>query len=133
MSNLQQIAATNVLTSGTLSGATELATVELSGIQVPQGNALVLILGAINLTPPGSTSSVRLRIKQGIGTGGTAVGDTGLATNGPAASAIGFASVMATDALGNVANASYTLTVVCTAGSGAGTVNTGALAVFLFT
>jgi hypothetical protein len=112
-------------TSGTaatqaISGATEVVVATLNGVVTPYGaNQTVVLRGRAFITSPGSTTGVVLRIRRASLTG-TLVSDQTGQTVITAAADSNIYEVGASDTPGDVTGFTYVLTVVCTAGSGAG-------------
>lgn len=86
---------------------------------MPGTGGFVIISGHINVTPGTTTSAVVVRIRQGSGTGGTAVEAL---THTLAATVTGQIAFSVVD-LAPIAGGQYTLTLTQTAGAAAGTVN----------
>lgn len=118
MANIDEISFSNAVLNGTTSGNTELAVCQVSGITPARFNCNVMLWAYLGFTTSTNITSARLRLRQGAGITGTVVGDTGVDVSGISASQINTKSLMGVDATpGDVANASYTLTLTTAGGT----------------
>jgi hypothetical protein len=101
------------------SGATEVVVATVSGVTDRYAGQQIKLWGETLLTTPGSCTSVVCRIRR-LTLTGTLVSDQTIQNVITAAAGTNLYGVYATDSPGEVDAFTYVMTVVCTAGVGAG-------------
>lgn len=110
--------------------AAETVICAVANAEAPSDSPLFIVSGWAAFTVGTNGTAIRMRMRRGVDTTGTVVGDTGALTGGIAAANLVAQDVQGSDTPGAVAQQPYVLTLQVTGGTAASTVTAVNLAVW---
>lgn len=119
---MERIFSSQVTTDATVTTTTETVAVTISNVTPPRAGVTGVIRGFVEITTGTGTTALTVRVRRGTDTTGAVVGEGNPGQVQVAAGSTEVVDIAVEDALGDVNNASYVVTVQQTGATGNGSI-----------